>query len=54
MDYDEEVYEKLLGNFGLLCNIIKQNTSENQLTVDLSKIEEIIQKKMGQSFFLWD
>lgn len=46
MDYDEEVYEKLLGNFELLCNIIKQNTSENQLTVDLSKIEEIIQKKI--------
>lgn len=46
MAYDEEVYERLLGNFGLLCNIISQNTSGNQLKVDLSRIEEIIHKKI--------
>lgn len=46
MDYDDEVYEKLLSNFNLLCGIIRQNTSGNQLKVDLSKIEEIINKKI--------
>lgn len=46
MSYDEEVYEKLLGNFNLLCNIIRQNSDGNQLKVDLSKIEEIINKKI--------
>lgn len=46
MAYDEEVYKKLLGNFELLCNIIRQNTSGNQYKVDLSKIEEIIRKKI--------
>lgn len=46
MNYDEEVYEKLVGNFELLCNIIRQNTDGNQLKVDLSKIEEIINKKI--------
>lgn len=45
MAYDEEVYEKLVGNFTLLCNIIRQNTG-SQLSVDLSKIEEIIHKKI--------
>jgi len=43
MAYDEEVYEKLLGNFELLCNIIRPNTS-SQMKVDLSKIENIINK----------
>lgn len=46
MDYDEEVYEKLAGNFELLCNIIRQNTKGSKLKVDLSKIEEIIDKKI--------
>ena len=46
MAYDEEVYEKLLGNFGLLCNIIRQNSGGNQFKVDLSKLEEIIHKKI--------
>ena len=45
MAYDEEVYEKLMANFTLLCNIIRQNNG-NQLKVDLSKIEEIINKKI--------
>lgn len=46
MAYDEETYEKLIKNFELLCNIIKQNTADNKLNVDLSKIEEIINKKI--------
>lgn len=46
MTYDEEVYEKLLKNFELLCEIIKQNTSGNQMKADLSKIEEIINNKI--------
>ncbi len=46
MAYDEEVYEKLLRNFELLCNIIRQNTAGNQFKVDLSKIEAIINKKI--------
>lgn len=46
MQNSEEFYEKLEKNFNLLCNIIRQNTSGNQLKVDLSKIEEIIEKKI--------
>lgn len=46
MAYDEEVYEKLVKNFELLCEIIKQNTSGNQMKADLSKIEDIINKKI--------
>lgn len=46
MAYDEDIYEKLLNNFNLLCNISKQNTTENQFAVDLSKIDEIINKKI--------
>ena len=46
MDYDEEVYEKLVSNFELLCSIIQQNTSDPQLKVDLSKIEKIINEKI--------
>lgn len=46
MAYDEDVYEKIVGNFELLCNIIRQNTDVSQLKVDLSKIEEIINKKI--------
>ena len=46
MAYDEEVFEKLEKNFALLCAIIRQNPSGNQLKVDLSKIEEIIHKKI--------
>ena len=42
MTYDEEVYDKLFYNFGLLCEIIKQNSSGNEMKVDLSKIENII------------
>ena len=46
MDCNEEVYAKLVGNFDLLCNIIRQNADGGQLKVDLSKIEEIIHKKI--------
>lgn len=49
MAYDEEVYEKLERNFALLCAIIRQNPSGNQLKVDLSKIEEIIHKKIPET-----
>lgn len=46
MGYDEEIYDKLKNNFELLCNIIRENTSENDLKVDLSKIEKIINQKI--------
>lgn len=46
MAYNEEVYEKLMGNLELLCNIIRQNMGNNQLKVDLTKIEDIIKKKI--------
>ncbi len=46
MDYDEEVYGKLKDNFQLLCNIIQQNTSDSRLSVDLSKLENIIHQKI--------
>lgn len=46
MSCNEEVYEKLVGNFELLCNIIRQDVSGVQMKVDLAKIEEIIQKKI--------
>lgn len=46
MAYDDEVYERLVGNFKLLCSIIRQNNDSSQLKVDLSKIEEIINKKI--------
>lgn len=46
MAYDEEVYERLIQNFNLLCTIIKQNSSGNQMKADLSKIEEIIHKRI--------
>ena len=45
MKYDEETYDKLVGNFELLCNIVRENTG-GQLTVDLSKIEDIINKRI--------
>ena len=46
MTYDEEVYEKLLKNFNLLCTIIRQNTSENQMKADITKIEKLINDKI--------
>ena len=49
MAYDEEVYEKLLKNFELLCTIIQPNTSGNQMKADLTKIEEIIKKKIPET-----
>lgn len=46
MSYSEEIYEKLLVNFNLLRNIIRQSVNGPQLKVDLSKIETIINKKI--------
>lgn len=43
---NDEVYEKILSNYELLCNIIRQSASGPQLKVDLSKLEEIINKKI--------
>ena len=43
---NEEVFEKLLENYELLCNIIRQNVGCTELRVDLSKIEAIINKKI--------
>ena len=54
MSYDEEVYEKLLKNFELLCGIIKQNTSGNTMKADLSRIEEIINKNKGKKCILYN
>lgn len=42
---DEKIYKKLLGNFELLCEIIHQ-PGKLELTVDLSKVEEIINKSL--------
>ncbi len=49
MACDEEVYEKLKGNFELLCGIIRQKSAETQLKADLSKIEAIINKKIPEA-----
>lgn len=46
MEYDTETYEKLLANFELLCGIIRQPGKSQELAVDLTKIEEIIRKKI--------
>ena len=46
MVYDEEIYDKLIENYDLLCNIIKQNTGGPEFRVDLSKIEKIINKNI--------
>lgn len=46
MNVDEETYEKLMGNFDLLCGIIRQTGGDSGLAVDLTKIEEIIRKKI--------
>lgn len=46
MYYNEDVYEKLLANYELLSHIIRQNAAGPQFSVDLSKIEAIINKKI--------
>ncbi len=46
MTCDEELYEELLGNMELLRNIIRQSGSGQELRVDLTKIEKIIQEKI--------
>lgn len=49
MDIDEKAYSKLLANYELLCNIIHQPVAGFELKVDLSKIEEIINKKIPET-----
>ena len=49
MTYDEDIYDELKENFDLLCNIIKQKSEEHQFKADLSKIEEIINKKIPET-----
>lgn len=49
MDIDEKAISKLLANFELLCNIIHQPIAGTELKVDLSKIEEIINKKIPET-----
>ena len=46
MAYNEEIYEKLVANFELLCNIVRPNIGDDQLKVDLTKIENIINKRI--------
>lgn len=52
MAYDEEIFEKLQYNFELLCEIIKQPLNNQELKVDLSKLEEIINKKIPKTLEL--
>ena len=45
MDY--EMQEQLIENFNLLCDVIRQKQTDFQKNnIDLSKIEEIISKKL--------
>lgn len=46
---DEEMYEKLLANYYLLCGIMRQAGRTPELKVDLSKIEGIINKKIPET-----
>lgn len=46
MANSEEMLEELKDNYELLCSIISQRASDAQLTVDLTKIEDIINKKI--------
>ena len=46
MNYNEDVNDKLLYNFNLLCNVITSNTDQKKLKVDLSRIEGIINKQI--------
>lgn len=43
--FDEELYEKLLNNFKLVCNVI-QMSGTGDLKVDLSKLEGILNQKI--------
>lgn len=46
MAYDEEAYGQLAEHFELLCNIIGQNRKENGLKADLSRLEDMIDRKI--------
>ncbi len=49
MSYNEKSCRKLIKNFNLICNIIDQKNASNTFTVDLSKLEDIISKKIPDS-----
>lgn len=49
MNYDEEVCESLIKNYNLLSTVVSQNALANNLKVDLSKIEKIINKQIPET-----
>lgn len=50
MSFSEETYNEILENMAMLCNIVRQNPSGQELKVDLSKIENIINVKIPETF----
>lgn len=46
MTYDDEVNGQLLANFNLLCNIIRQKEPDQKMRVDLSRLNDLINKKI--------
>lgn len=50
MSYNEQTYNEILENMALLCNIVRQNPSGQELKVDLSKIENIINIRIPETF----
>lgn len=49
MSCEEQVYEELRKNYSLLSNVTRQDTLANNLKVDLSKIEKIINKQIPET-----
>ncbi len=50
MDFNERTYKKLRKNFDLLGNIVSKPKDGESLKVDLSKIDEIINKEIPNAF----
>jgi len=50
MSYNEQAYNEILENMALLCNIVRQNPSGQELKVDLSKVENIINIRIPETF----
>jgi hypothetical protein len=48
MCYSEEQYKKLLYNFELLSNVIRAKSTTKQFKADLSRLEEIIKKRIPE------
>ena len=46
MAYDDDINEPLLANFNLLCNIIRQKAPDQKMRVDLSRLNNLINKKI--------